>query len=55
MFVLVVTGGRSKPGNYLETVGGLDKATLKPENVLACARVRDSTVTLSCVTAVRIS
>ena len=53
MSVLAATWSRSEPGNYLETVAELDDPKLKSENVLVCARVRDSTVTLSCVTLVR--
>ena len=50
MFVLAATTSRSEPGNYSETVAELDEPKLKSENVLAYLRVRDSTLTLRCVT-----
>jgi len=53
MSVLAATWSRSEPGNYLETVAELDELKLKSESVLVCARVRDWTLTLSCVTVAR--
>jgi hypothetical protein len=55
MSVFAATTSRSEPGNYSETVAELDESNLKSDNVLARARVRDSTLTLSCVVLVRIS